>query len=92
MGPGVARATGHHFRRGLTLRTRCIKGNSHRGSSNGGGDWSRARDGGRLSPTFGNVDNELQQSADDENRLCRGGVTCIRVTWCWLSEVESPTE
>jgi hypothetical protein len=55
--PGVAHATGHHFRRGLTLQTWRIKGNSPRGSSNGGGDRSRARDGGRLAPTFGNIND-----------------------------------
>jgi hypothetical protein len=67
--PGVAHATGHHFRRGLTLRARCIKGNIPRGSSNGGGDRSRVRDSGRLAPTFSDVENELQRSAGDEIRL-----------------------
>jgi hypothetical protein len=42
-------------------------------SSNGGGDQSRARDGGRLTPTFSDVDDELQRSAGDEIRLRGGG-------------------
>jgi hypothetical protein len=67
--PGVAHATRHHFRRGLTLRAQCIKGNIPRGSSNGGGDRSRVRDSGRHAPTFSDVDNELQRSAGDEIRL-----------------------
>jgi hypothetical protein len=66
---GVARATGHHFQWGLTLWTRRIQGNSPRGSSNGGGDPSRARNTGRLAPTFGDIKDELQRLADDEIRL-----------------------
>jgi hypothetical protein len=67
--PGVAHATGHRFWWGLTLRTQRSEGNSPRGSSKGGGDRSRAHDGGRLAPTFGVVDDELQRSANDEIRL-----------------------
>jgi hypothetical protein len=83
---------GHHFRRGLTLRIWRIEGNSPSGSSSGGGDRSRARDGGRLPPTFSDVDNELELLADDEIRLRRGGATCRRATWCWLGAVRSPME
>jgi hypothetical protein len=46
-----------------------IKGNSPIGFSNDGGDQSPARDGDRLAPTFGDIDDELQRSADDEIRL-----------------------
>jgi hypothetical protein len=53
----------------LTLQTQRIKGNSPRGSSNSGGDQSRACDGGRLGPTFSDVDDKLQRSVDDEIRL-----------------------
>jgi hypothetical protein len=49
------------------------------GSSSGGGDQSRACDCGQLAPTFGDVGDELQRSADDEIRLRGGGVTCRRV-------------
>jgi hypothetical protein len=71
---------------------RRIKGNSPRGSSNGGGDRSRARDDGQLAPTFDDVDDELQRSFGDEIRLCGGSVTRRRATWCWLGTVRSPTE
>jgi hypothetical protein len=40
--PGIARAMGHYFRRGLTVRMRRSKGNSPRGSLSGGG-WGRSR-------------------------------------------------
>jgi hypothetical protein len=90
--PGVARATRHHFRRGLTLQTRHIKGNSPRGSSNCGGDRSRACNGGRLAPTFRDVDDELQRSADNEIRLRGGGATRRRVMWCLLGAARSPTQ
>jgi hypothetical protein len=44
------------------------------------------RDGDRLAPTFSDIDDELQWSADDEIRLCGGGgMTRRRATWCWLS-------
>jgi hypothetical protein len=43
--PGVARAMGIRFRRDLTLQMRRSEGNSHRGSSSGGGGQSRAHDG-----------------------------------------------
>jgi hypothetical protein len=69
-----------------------IKGNSPRGSSNGGGDWSRASDGSRLAPSFGDIDDELQQSTGDDIRLCGGSATCRRATWCWLGTARSPTE
>jgi hypothetical protein len=62
------------------------------GSLNGGGDQSRARDVSRLAPTFGDVKDELQRSADDEIRLRRGGATRRRTTWCWLGATGSPTE
>jgi hypothetical protein len=62
------------------------------GSSNDGGDQSRARDVGRLAPTFGDVKDELQRSADDEIRLRGGGATRRRATWCWLGATGSPTE
>jgi hypothetical protein len=62
------------------------------GSSNSGGDQSRARDVGRLAPTFGDVKDELQRSADDEIRLRGGDATRRRVTWCWLGVTGSPTE
>jgi hypothetical protein len=55
-------------------------------------DQSRACDGSRLAPTFGDVDDELQQSAGDGIRLRGGGATCRRATWCWLGAVGSPTE
>jgi hypothetical protein len=63
---GVAHAMGHCFRWGLTLRMQRIQGNSPRGSSNGGGDQSRARDGGQLAATFDEVDDEFQRSVGDE--------------------------
>jgi hypothetical protein len=66
----------------LTLRTRCLQGNSPTGSSNGRGDQSRARDDGRLAPSFGDVEDDLQRSADDEIRLREAGVICRWVTWC----------
>jgi hypothetical protein len=71
---------------------RCIQRNSPRGSSNGEGDQSWARDGGQLAPTFGDVKDELQQSAGDEIRLREGGATRRRVMWCWLGVTGSPTE
>jgi hypothetical protein len=71
---------------------RHIKGNLPRGYSNGGGDRSRARDGGRHAPTFSDVDDELQQSAGDEIRLRGGNVTRRGATCCWLSVARSPTE
>jgi hypothetical protein len=82
----------HRFRWGLTLWTQRIKGNSPRGSSNGGGNRSRVRDGGWLAPTISDVDNELQRSADNEIRLRGGGTTCRRATWCWLGVAGSPME
>jgi hypothetical protein len=90
--PGVAHAMGHHFLQGLTLRTRRIQGNSPRGSSNGRGDGSRARDGDWVAPTFTDVEDDLQRSAGDEIRLCRGSMTCRWATWCWLGAMGSPTE
>jgi hypothetical protein len=81
---GVARATGHHFQRGVTLRTWRIQGKSPRGSSNGEGDRSRARDAGLLAPTFDDVEDELQWSTDVEIRLRGGGTTHRRAMWCWL--------
>jgi hypothetical protein len=71
---------------------RRIKGNSLRGSSNGRGDRSRAHDAGRLAPIFGDVEDELQRSAGDEIRLCGGGATRRRATWCWFHAAGSPTE
>jgi hypothetical protein len=71
---------------------RCIQGNSPRGSSNGGGGRSRACDGGRLAPTFGDIEDELQWSASDEIRLRKGGVTRRRAMWCWFAVAGSPTE
>jgi hypothetical protein len=68
------------------------KGNSPRGSSSYGHDRSRARDGGRLAPTFGVIDDELQRSADDEIRLRGGGATRRWATWFLLGAVRSPTE
>jgi hypothetical protein len=50
------------------------------------------RDDGRLAPTFGDVDDELQWLADDEIRLRGGGATRRRATWCWLGMARSPTE
>jgi hypothetical protein len=50
------------------------------------------RDTGRLAPTFGDVEDELQRSIGDEIRLRRGGATRRRVTLCWLRAVGSPTE
>jgi hypothetical protein len=70
----------------------CIQGNSPRRSSNGGGDRSRAHDAGRLAPTFGDVEDELERSSDDEIRLRGGGAICRRVMWCWLCAAGSPTE
>jgi hypothetical protein len=90
--PGVARAMGHCFRRGLTLRTQRNEGNSPRGSSRGGGDWSRAHDGGRLTRSFGVVDNELQWSADNKIRLRGGGAMHRRATWCWFGAARPPME
>jgi hypothetical protein len=91
--PGVAHATGYHFWWDLTLWTRRIEGNSPRWSSNrGGGNRSRSRDGSQFAPTFGDFDNELQQSASDEIRLHGGGATRRRATWCWLGAPRSPTE
>jgi hypothetical protein len=69
-----------------------IKGNSPRGSLKGWGDRSRARDGGQLAPTFGDVDDELQRSIGDEIRLRGGGATHRRATKCWLGTARSPTE
>jgi hypothetical protein len=90
--PGVARTMGHRFRRGLTLRTWCIKGNSPRGSSNTEGDQSRACDGDWLAPTISDVDDKLQRSVSDEIKLRGGGVTHRRVMWCWLGAAGSPME
>jgi hypothetical protein len=70
----------------------CSEGNSPRGPSSGGGNRSRARDGGQLAPTFGVVDDELQRSIDNEIRLHGGGATRRRAMWCWLSVVRSPME
>jgi hypothetical protein len=56
------------------------------------GHRSRARDGSQLSPTFGDVNDELQQSASDKIRLLGGGATHRRVTWCWLGAARSPME
>jgi hypothetical protein len=50
------------------------------------------RNGGGLAPTFGVVDDELQQSADNEIRYSRGGATRRRTTWCWFSMVRPPME
>jgi hypothetical protein len=46
----------------------------------------------RLTPTFGDVEDELQWSDDDEIRLRGGGATHRRVMWCWLRAAGSPTE
>jgi hypothetical protein len=51
-----------------------------------------ARDSGRLAPTFNNVEDELQRSADDEIRLHGGSATRRRVMRCWLGAVGSPME
>jgi hypothetical protein len=56
------------------------------------GNQSRACDGGRLAPTIGVVDDELQRSANDKISLHGGGTTRKRVTWCWLDVARSPTE
>jgi hypothetical protein len=69
-----------------------IQGNSPRGSSNGGGDQSRVRDGSQLASTSGDVDDELQRSLGVEIRLHRGGARRRRATWSWLGMVGSPTE
>jgi hypothetical protein len=61
-------------------------------SLSSGRDWSRARDDGRLAPTFGDVDDELQWLAGDEIRLRGGGATRRRATGCWLGAVRSPME
>jgi hypothetical protein len=90
--PGVAHAMGHHFRRGLTLQTWRIEGNSPRGSSSSRGDRSRAHDGGQLAPTFGDVDDKLQRSTGEEIRLCGGGATHRRAMWCWFGAARSPSE
>jgi hypothetical protein len=90
--PGVAQAMEQHFRRGLTLRMQRIKGNSPRGSSNVEGDRSRARDGGGLAPTFGDINDELQKSAGDDIRLHGGGATRRRAMLCWLGTARSPME
>jgi hypothetical protein len=50
------------------------------------------RDGDRLVPTFSDVDDELQLSVGNEIRLCEGGATHRRVTWCSLGVVRSPME
>jgi hypothetical protein len=90
--PGIARATGHCFPRGLTLQTQHSEGNSPRGSSSSGGDRNRMCNGGRVAPTFGIIDDELQRSVGDEIRLRGGSVTHRRVTWCLLGAARSPTE
>jgi hypothetical protein len=92
VGAGRSSLTGHHFRCGLTLRTRHIEGNSPRRSSSDWGDRSRVRDDGRLARTFGDVDDELQWLANDEIRLRGGGTTRRRAAWCWLGLARSPTE
>jgi hypothetical protein len=69
-----------------------MEGNSPRGSSSGGGDRSRAHDGGRLAPTFGDVKNELQWSAGDEIRLWWGDVTRRRAMCRWLGAARSLME
>jgi hypothetical protein len=51
-----------------------------------------ARDAGRLAPTFGDIEDELQRSAGDLIRLRGGGATRRRVTWCWLRVMGSPME
>jgi hypothetical protein len=71
---------------------RCIHGSSPRGSSNGGGDRSRARDTSRLAPTFSDIEDELQRSIDDEIRLRRDSATLRRVTLCWLCVAGSRME
>jgi hypothetical protein len=71
---------------------RCIQGSSPRGSSNGGGDRSRARDTSWLAPTFSDIEDELQRSIDDEIRLRRDGATLRRVTLCWLRVAGSRME
>jgi hypothetical protein len=50
------------------------------------------RDAGRLAPTFGDVEGELERSAVDEIRLRGGDATHRRVTWCWLGAAGSPKE
>jgi hypothetical protein len=69
-----------------------MEGSSPRGSSSGSGDWSRAHDGGRLAPTFGDVENELQWSAGDEIRLWWGDATRRRAMCRWLGVARSPME
>jgi hypothetical protein len=68
------------------------EGNSPKGSSGGGGNWSRVRDGGRLAPTFGIIDDELTRSAANEIRLRRGGAMRRRMTWHWFGTVRPPME
>jgi hypothetical protein len=62
------------------------------GSSNGGGDRGRVHDAGRLGPTFGDIEDELQRSVDDEIRPRGGGATRRRAMWCCLGAAGSPTE
>jgi hypothetical protein len=90
--PSIARAMGHYFWWGLTLRTQRSEGYSPRGPSSGRGDQSTVRDGSWLAPTFGVIDNELQWSADNEIRLRGGSVMCRRAMWHWFGAVRTPTE
>jgi hypothetical protein len=83
---GVAHPMGHRFWRGLTLQMRHIQGNSHRGSSNGGGDRV-----GRTTPV-----GLLQPSA--MSRMSSNGQPTTRLgyarmaMWCWLGVAGSPME
>jgi hypothetical protein len=51
------------------------RGTNLGGSSSGEGGRSRVCDGGRLASTFGIINDELQQSANDEIRQSGGGAT-----------------
>jgi hypothetical protein len=76
----------------LPLRMHCGERNSPWGSSSGGGNRSTACDGGRLAPTYGVVDDELQRSASNEIRQSGGGVMRRRMTWCWFGVVRPRME
>jgi hypothetical protein len=70
----------------------CSKGNSPSRYSSGGGNRSRARNGGRLAPTCGIIDDVLQRSADNEISQSGGGATHRRMTWRWIGVVRPPME
>jgi hypothetical protein len=88
-GAGRSSSYGAPFSMRFNPTDEAHRGNSPMGSSNGRVDRSRACDGGRLAPTFG---DELQRSAGDEIRLRGGIVRCRRAVWCWLGAAGSPTE